>query len=197
MSATRKKPNFFREWLRITFFSGHLKNTLIYNNVLDLCCGWGFYLKINPKACGVDIDTKCIEYLSQQGYNVKECDLIQGLPFPEDSFDLVLAHDALEHFTIDEAELIFANVYHILKKEGIFMIVIPNRRGYEYGIKVNSGHKHFITLKEIEQVMKGKFVLLKISHYPLPAFIGRYFTHNKKVIALKKLETFNSARRML
>jgi len=180
-------PNFFKEWLRINFFSCHLRDTLAYDNVLDLCCGWGFYLKVNPQAWGVDIDSKCIEYLSGRGYNVKECNVIEELPFPENSFDLVLAHDALEHFTISQVECIFDNARRVLKKEGIFMVIIPNRKGYEYGIKIGSGHRHFITLKEIQQISTGRFVLKKSFHYPLPEFIGKHFTHNKEIILLKRI----------
>mgnify|MGYP001567622074 CR=1 FL=1 len=177
-----------REWVRIHFLSGHLKKTVRYEHVLDVCCGWGYYLKINPKAWGVDIVPECIEYLSQCGYKVKMCNVIEeDLPFPDATFDLVLMHDAMEHFTLQEAEKILKKVYHILKKGGKFLIVVPNQKGYEYGVRINCGHKHFVTPEEIAMIAKELFVVLKSYPYPLPRVMGKYSIHNKEIITLQKI----------
>ena len=186
MRSITKKPQVGLKWFRINFLSGHLKKTLKYNNVLDLCCGWGFYFKINPKAWGIDWDGACIEHLLQQGYNVKRCNVVEELPFSDNTFDLVLTHDALEHFTHEEVKKIFKNVYRLLKKDGQFMNIIPNRKGYKYGVEIQAGHKNFITPEEIIEIAGSQFVLVKTYAYPLPRSIGRYFTHNKEVVILQK-----------
>ena len=182
-----KKSGSFREWFRVRFLSGYLQKTRKYRNVIDLCCGWGFYFKINPNACGIDLDRTCVEYLTGQGYNVKQGDITAGLPFPDATFDLVITHDALEHFNLTEVKGIFEHVYRILKKGGEFMNIIPNKKGYEYGIKTDCGHKHFITPGIIQDIVGRKFIVVKSYPYPLPRIIGQYFTHNKEVVILRKM----------
>ena len=187
MTYSTKRPGSFREWFRVRFLSGHLKKTGKHHDVLDLCCGWGFYFKINPNAWGVDLDADCIEYLLRRGYKVKQGNVIEALPFSDSTFDLVITHDALEHFTLIEVKKIFENVHRILRKDGKFMNIIPNRKGYEYGIKTDCGHKHFITPGIIQDIVGRKFIVVKSYPYPLPRIIGQYFTHNKEVVILRKM----------
>ena len=188
MTYSTKRPGSFREWFRVRFLSGHLKKTGKHHDVLDLCCGWGFYFKINPNAWGVDLDADCIEYLLRRGYKVKQGTVIEALPFSDSTFDLVITHDALEHFTLIEVKKIFENVHRILRKDGKFMNIIPNRKGYEYGIKTDCGHKHFITPGELQDVSGKEFMTVKTYSYPLPRVIGQYFTHNKEVVILRKIQ---------
>lgn len=185
--TTRKPPTSFREWVRVRFLSGHLRKTRKYRNVLDLCCGWGFYFKINPNAWGIDLDSTCVKYLAGQGYNVRQGDITAGLPFPDATFDLVLTHDALEHFIFPELEKIFTDVHRVLKKDGFFMNIVPNKKGYKYGVKIDGGHKHFITPGEIQDIAGKQFIVVKSYPYPLPRIIGQYFTHNKEVVILRKI----------
>jgi hypothetical protein len=67
------------------------------------------------------------------------------------------------------------------------MTIIPNRKGYEYGLKTDCGHKHFITVQEIQDIAGKQFSVVKSCPHPLPRFIGRYFTHNKEVVVLRKI----------
>jgi SAM-dependent methyltransferase len=187
MTHSTKRPDFFREWFRVRFLSGHLKQTGKYRDVLDLCCGWGFYFKINPNAQGVDIDAGCVEYLLRRGYRVKQGNVIEALPFSDSTFDLVITHDALEHFSLAEVKKIFGNVHRILRKGGKFMNIIPNRKGYEHGVRTDCGHKHFIIPEEIQDIAGKEFMVVKSYPYPLPRVIGRYFTHNKEVVILRKI----------
>jgi SAM-dependent methyltransferase len=187
MTHSTKRSGSFREWFRVRFLSGHLRKTRKDRDVLDLCCGWGFYFKINPNAWGVDIDGDCIAYLSRQGYKVKQSNVVETLPFSDGAFDLVITHDALEHFSLAEVKKIFENVRRVLKKDGKFMTVVPNRKGYEYGIKTDCGHKHFINPGEIQEIAGKQFIVIKSYSYPLARSIGRYFTHNKEVVILQKV----------
>ena len=181
-----KKPSSWRLWVRIHFLSRHLKKTVKYKNVLDLGCGWGFYLRINPAAYGIDYNISAIKYLSRLGYKVKRWNILEKLPFPDSFFDFVLTHDVLEHFTFEEVKKIFENVYYVLKKDGIFMNVVPNKICYEINLKFGVGHKHFVTPEEIIEIDKEHFTVVKTYPYPLPRFIGKYFIHNKEVVILKK-----------
>ncbi len=176
-----------REFIRINFLSSPLWKTKKFKDkVLDLGCGWGFYFKINPKAYGIDFDKNCVNYLKNSGYKVIKGDIRKRLQFQDNFFSRVIAHDVLEHFELNEIKKILLEAHRILKLRGLFLILIPNYKGFKYGLRTNVGHKHFIFPKEIFLITKGKFIIEKHYSYPLPRFIGNYFTHNKEIIILKK-----------
>ncbi|MDD5145563.1 MAG: class I SAM-dependent methyltransferase [Candidatus Pacebacteria bacterium] len=182
------KQSKIKELIRIHFLSSPLFKTKgAKEKVLDLGCGWGFYFKINPRACGIDFNPDCVAYLKDLGYKVFEGDIREKLPFPDNFFKWVISHDVLEHFELKDAEKIFDEVFRILETGAFFLILIPNQKGYISGLKLNTGHKHFISFQEILDITKGRFVPQKHFFYPLPKKIGNYFTHNKEVIVLKKI----------
>lgn len=155
--------------------------------VLDLGCGWGFYFGLNPLATGIDADKDCIKYLKSLGYKAIESDITNILPIKNNSFEWVICHDVLEHFTLQDAKKITDNAFLALKNNGKFLIVSPNKNGYESGIKRGVGHKHFITKNDILIITAGKFSLKKHYFYPFPDKLGEYFVHNKEVMVLEKI----------
>ncbi|MFH1824892.1 MAG: class I SAM-dependent methyltransferase [Candidatus Firestonebacteria bacterium] len=176
-----------REFIRIKFLSKPLQQTRIYKDlVLDIGCGWGFYFKINPYASGIDLDDKCVNYLEEKGYKVIKADILNKFPFDGGTFEWVIAHDIFEHFELNEVKNIFTETHRILKDKGKFLIVIPNQKGYNYGCRINAGHKHFITPEEIAKISKETFIVKKSYSYPLNRFLGEHFTHNKEVLILEK-----------
>ncbi len=48
--------------------------------------------------------------------------------FEEASFDLIWSGESIEHITPEEAEKVFAQVYKLLKSDGMFALDTPNRR---------------------------------------------------------------------
>lgn len=187
-----KSPK-IKEFIRTFFLSFPLFQTRAAGEkVLDLGCGWGFYFKINPRAYGIDVDKKCIEYLKKFEYKVVEGNIKKRLPFGDNSFKWVIAHDVLEHFELEEVKKIFSETCRILEPGGCFLILIPNQKGFKFGLKKEVGHKHFIVPKEIFLIAKRNFVIKNHYSHPLPRFIGNYFTHNKEVIILKKAIILNA-----
>ena len=66
--------------------------------VLDVGCGDGHILGALPgnlKAVGLDLSPVALEYVRRP--KVSAC--VSALPFPDGSFDLVMAHDVIEHLT--------------------------------------------------------------------------------------------------
>src|SRR5215471_17185820 len=122
------KPRDFRKWLRARFLEPTVRSLPKSRDVLDLCCGYGFYFSINPSARGVDGDPDCVQQLKAKGYDVSLCNVLEGLPFPNDEFGFVIAHDVLEHFYYDDLEKIFSEVYRVLRPGGYFVAVQPNRK---------------------------------------------------------------------
>lgn len=184
-ATARSSP--FRNWIRINLLSPHLKSIPREEKTLDLACGWGFYFQINPNAFGIEIDEACIDYLQRQGYRVKRGNLLETFPFEPGSFDNCISHDVLEHFESREMPTIFENVHRVLRPGGRFINVVPNRRGYDFGVKEGVGHKHFVTPDEIADVAgRTGFVFERCYTSPLPEFAHSLFTHNKWVTFCRK-----------
>jgi 2-polyprenyl-3-methyl-5-hydroxy-6-metoxy-1,4-benzoquinol methylase len=137
-------------------------------------------------AQGIDADQNCIKYLKNLERNAILGDITNSLPVENNYFDWVICHDVLEHFEINDIKKILNNVFLALKNNGRVLIISPNKKGYQSGIKRNVGHKHFITLNEILEITNTKFNLKKHYFYPFPKIISEFFTHNKEIIILEK-----------
>ena len=66
--SLQNKPNTiratsFREALKVRFLSNHLRIFPVQERTLDIGCGYGFSLKINPNFFCVDADKAAIQYL--------------------------------------------------------------------------------------------------------------------------------------
>jgi SAM-dependent methyltransferase len=185
-APTTYKPNPIRKWIRTYFMERAVWRLPRTDRVLDLCCGYGFYFTINPHAQGVDGDPVCVAELCRKGYHVKQCDVTQRLPFDDGTFECVLAHDALEHFTLGQLEAMFPEVHRVLRPRGLFMIIVPNRKGYDFGLRIGAGHQLYVTAAEVAKLCKDLFTIERHSPEPLPRWIGKYFTYNKEVFELRK-----------
>ena len=101
-------------------------------NLLVDGCGVGMYLHhLSPQfteAIGLDIE---FERLQEARALVPEVvnGVGEGLPFPTDSFDLVLSHEVLEHVQDDQATI--NEIIRVLKPGGRLVLFCPNR-GYPF-----------------------------------------------------------------
>ena len=145
-------PGKVNKWIRAKFLSPYLYKLPREQSTLDIACGWGFSFSINPNFYGVELDDDCVRYCRAHGYRVSKANLLAPLPFADRTFDNCFSHDVLEHFELDEVHIVFEGVQRVLRKGGIFMNIIPNRKGFDYGLGIDIGHKHFITPEEIQQI---------------------------------------------
>jgi len=186
------KAHPFKEWVRINFLSPHIQSLPKDKKILDLACGWGFAFKINPNMHGVEYDQKCVDHLQGQGLNVTRGNILQELPFEKESYDIVFSHDVLEHFTFEESEQIFKVVRPILKPGGLFINVVPNELGYEFGIEIDVGHKHYVIPEDVKSwAAKNDYKYLGFYDSPLPKVFHHFYKHNKRVITCQKPEVQN------
>jgi SAM-dependent methyltransferase len=70
----------------------------------------------------------CSEYFDDipNGYRNKDgilCENLQDLSFPDETFDLVITQDVLEH--VDRPEKVFSEIYRVLKPGGYHIFTIP------------------------------------------------------------------------
>ena len=182
------KPAPFREWVRVKFLYPYLKSIPTHERTLDLACGYGFSFKINPNFYGIELDQVACAFNQSLGRKVKQGSLLEPYPFEDGFFDNVFSHDVLEHFALDQVPIIFKNAHRVLKRGGTFLNIVPNKKGYQFGIDINAGHVHFVDESEIKRVAEETgFRLEKVYTCPLPLFLHEAFTHNKLVTVCIKL----------
>lgn len=96
--------------------------------ILDIGCGVGAFVRrlreFSPHVYGMDVDGERVregaEQLSNLGLSVGE-----HLPFRDETFDVVLLHEVLEHVTDDQATL--RETKRVLAPGGSVVIFCPNR----------------------------------------------------------------------
>jgi ubiquinone/menaquinone biosynthesis C-methylase UbiE len=97
-------------------------------NVLDLCCGGGqatrYLVKRSPQVIGLDASPVA---LARAKKAAPQAQYVQGqaeaLPFASNQFDLVHTSVALHEMTEAQRQQIFAEVYRVLKRGGIFTLM--------------------------------------------------------------------------
>jgi SAM-dependent methyltransferase len=96
--------------------------------ILDIGCGIGTFVRrlqeFSPHIYGIDVDTP---RLRQGATEVRHLALAvaEHLPFPDDTFDVVLMHEVLEHVDDDRATMVEAT--RVARPGGHICIFCPNR----------------------------------------------------------------------
>jgi SAM-dependent methyltransferase len=185
---TLKTTN-FKELIKVNFLSNHIKIFKKNEKTLDIGCGWGFSLKINPDFYVCDADDQCINYLKDLGYKALKVYISEGgLPYKNSFFDNAFTHDVCEHLEEEEMLNLFKEVRRILKPGGYFMNVVPNKKGYIDGLNPLVGHKRFIGIEQVQKCANATdFELIKYWYTPLPKILSELFVHNKLVTLCKAI----------
>jgi len=180
------RPVPWRLWIRVHLLERTLRRLPRGPGVLDLGCGWGFYFRINPAAIGIDGDPAAVGALRAEGRDARLGDLRERLPFEDGAFGHVVAHDVLEHFAPADLERIAGEVHRVLRPGGRFVVLVPNRAGYDLGLREGAGHVTFVGAPEVEALARGRFALEASYPEPLPRWLGSRFVHNKEVFVLRR-----------
>ena len=104
----------------------------IHGRALENGCGVGMYVeKLTPYAgtvIGLEFDfERTLEASARAAHIINAAG--EGLPFPEESFDLILSHEVIEHVKNDQTAV--AEMIRVLKSGGRLVLFCPNR-GYPF-----------------------------------------------------------------
>lgn len=93
--------------------------------VLDVACGEGNLLKMNPKMiCGIDINTTLLKKLQSEGLQVKHSDVTK-IDFNSGSFDVVHCSNIIEHLNPLDAHKMFQEMSRVLVSGGKILLITP------------------------------------------------------------------------
>lgn len=101
-----------------------------YDSYLDAGCGEGDFTKIlakeiNPKRIyGVDNDIQFLSSARKKGLIVKKANIERRIPFKDNSLDVVISRQVIEHLVNPDRFL--QETYRVLKAGGIVIITTPN-----------------------------------------------------------------------
>lgn len=121
-----------------------LKNSNKSSKIIDVGCGWGYILNDLPKnTFGLDISKTLLSNLKNIVSTPLVCGDATRLPFKNNSTDVIICTDVLEH--LHNPELCVSECSRVLKQDGTFIVNVPN--GYNlieaiYDFVREDGYEH-------------------------------------------------------
>jgi SAM-dependent methyltransferase len=160
---------FYKHFAPYLYVNEFVKN----KEVLELGCGAGYgidYLSNNAKRIvTVDIDSESIEHAKQnsEAKNIEyiQQDILDGLKFQDNSFDIVISFQVIEHFNKKDVKRYLNEIFRLMKPDGIAYITTPNReiRLFPFQKPVNKYHPleySYSTLKRLIKQFSPSFEIL-------------------------------------
>jgi len=141
----RFDESYYREWLCDRYIFNEERKAIVQfylrmvlsrtkkiQRILDIGCGYGYFLNIClqagiPEVHGVDIGTAAIEKSKAlEKAKVEKLDFSkEQSPFNASFFDVVTAFDVIEH--VEDEDFFAKEAFRVLKKGGLLFLVTPNR----------------------------------------------------------------------
>lgn len=133
--------------------------------VLDIGCGAGYgsaeLSRTAAQVTGIDLGADAIEY-ARANYVRANLSFQQAsatsLPFPDGSFDLIVAFEVIEH--LSDWQLLLAEAKRLLAPSGQFVVSTPNKSYYAETRRVtgpNPFHEHEFEYAEFQDALMAVF----------------------------------------
>lgn len=144
--------------------------------VLDSCSGlgWGGFLVAGKarQVVGVDRDVEAVGFCRRR-WTEENMEFVEGsvlaLPFENESFDVVMCMEAIEHFSVEDGERYLAELRRVCRPGGVLVgsSAFPRNRGAADELcSKNEYHLHVYTRAEMRSVLHAFGTLLRLTpHY--------------------------------
>jgi len=163
------------EVLEIGFGNGEFLAYAVQN-------GWNIY--------GTEMNHGLVKVAEKKGFNVRRSENLSS--FNENSFDLVVAFDVLEHIPQENLLNFFNEVRRVLKDEGCFIAKFPNGDS-PFGLKYQNGDITHVTtigsgkVRYFANKSNMNLVYVGGEAQPLTGISGANFIHRIIALPIKKL----------
>lgn len=179
-TGERFTPECVREiWYEHYHRYAFAKRFTIGKNILDAACGEGYgsniLSKYADKVVGVDIDKKSISHASKKysksnlSYLAASC---TSLPFDDNSFDLIVSFETLEHLA--EQQQMLAEFKRVLTHDGLLMISTPDKKHY-------SDATGFTNEYHVKELYQEEFKGLLDTHWKYQQWYSQAMTFNSVI----------------
>jgi len=110
------------------------------NMVLDAGCGYNPLSKEVAEGCiiGLDIKLECLKEAKKLGLEVVSADLNRGIPFKDESFDLIIATGNIPSIIYD-TDYLLEEMRRVLKMLGVLIIDVYNTCSLRNRLRVGVG----------------------------------------------------------
>ena len=159
-TGERFTPECVREiWYEHYHRYAFAKRFVVDRNVLDAACGEGYgsniLADIAKQVTGLDIDEDSITHAKSR-YQKTNLNYIEGsciqLPFADNSFDVVVSFETLEHLAGQQEML--AEFNRVLSDDGLLIISTPDKKHYSDATDfTNEFHVKELYKHEFEQLL--------------------------------------------
>lgn len=167
--------------------------------ILDAGCGTGgMFSALLPfgEIWAIDENSDAVVYAQKRRQAHVTQGKVENMPFPSDSFDLILCSDVLYHKDVKDVSLVIQEFYRVLKFGGVLLV---REAAYQW---LYSSHdtmvwtRHRFTKKELENLIANqKFQVLRSTYvnfflFPFAVFI-RFF---EKIFPKREHTLFSSGK---
>lgn len=166
------KNNLLEHLIRYDFVTGNTGHV-----VLDIGCGSGHgsnrLASKFKKVHGVDISPEAIAY-AKKYWPEPNIEFSIGdsmdIPFPDSSFDVVVAFEVFEH--LSDWRKFLSEIKRVLKPEGVVYVSTPNKTLYSPGTTkpINPHHVFEMTIPEFRSALQEYFFLENIYGQRTPVY---------------------------
>ncbi len=170
----------------------------ILGDVLEVGCGEGRGIEhIIDKAANYTAIDKIEPVIAELRVKYPQGKFIRGnipplSPFQDNSFDLVLSFQVIEH--IEDDDHFLKEIYRILKPGGRAMLTTPNR---PKSLSRNPWHVREYTTTELTDLAKTIFAQVEMKGITGNEKVMQYYERNKKSVArIMRFDIFNLQRRL-
>jgi 2-polyprenyl-3-methyl-5-hydroxy-6-metoxy-1,4-benzoquinol methylase len=144
--------------------------------ILDIGCGTGLnahhLAAQGHSVVGLDLSPVAIEQFRAKGFEGIVCDVADGVPLMDGSFDLVFTSEVIEH--VADTAMFLSEAHRLLKDDGVLILTTPNSTfwpirilsllGYAPSDYEHPGHVRFFSRKTLRAAIESAgFAIEKIS----------------------------------
>ncbi|MBV6434775.1 MAG: Ubiquinone biosynthesis O-methyltransferase [Bryobacteraceae bacterium] len=156
------QPDLWNEHLARYCFAARLARQ---KRVLDIACGSGYgsaeLAAVAGAVTGIDISSEAIAY-AREHYTLPnltfECSPADAIPRTDQSYDLIVAFEVIEH--LENASALLAEARRLLSPGGQFIVSTPNKLYYQETRALsgpNPFHVHEFEFEEFRGLLAGFF----------------------------------------